>query len=58
MLLVCEQCGNVKTDLYKLPFALYIEENCLSFPKNKDAYMNLCFDCLIGNNPYKERLEQ
>lgn len=58
MLLFCEQCGLGKSDIYKLPFALYIDQECLSFPKNEDAYMSLCFDCLTGNNPYKERLQQ
>jgi hypothetical protein len=58
MLLFCEQCGLGCKNIYKLPFALYIDNKNLSFPKNEDAYMSLCFNCLSGNNPYKERMDQ
>jgi hypothetical protein len=54
MLLFCEQCGLGCKDIYKLPFALYIDNKNLSFPKNEEAYMSLCFNCLSGNNPFKE----
>jgi hypothetical protein len=55
MLLFCEQCGIGSNNIYKLPFSMYIEEDCLAFPKNYEAYMSLCFECLSGNNPHKER---
>jgi hypothetical protein len=58
LLLFCEQCGNGYKNIYKLPFALYINQENLSLPKDFTAYMSLCFNCLSGNNPYKESLNQ
>lgn len=55
MVLICDQCGTMKNNIFKLPFSMYIEDDCLSFPKNSEAYMNLCWDCIQGNSPYKER---
>jgi hypothetical protein len=55
MILICEYCGQVKTNVFKIPTtAFYVQDNFMVFPnKRYEKTTNICTDCLEGSNNEK-----
>lgn len=55
MILICDYCGHVQNQIFKIPSkSYYVEDNSL-IVLNEPNYMNLCLKC-IGSE--MERSEQ
>lgn len=64
MLLQCDICQNVFSELSKIPCGFFIERNAngvfFIMPNDEEAYRNICLRCLLqqhGNEDIEEHEE-